>query len=227
LEVHLKKDQDTQVPVIALDGDAGAGKGTVRQLIAKALRWHELDSGILYRLVAFLGQDAPTEDHYRIIASGIIGLRMSQGKIFLYGRIFTDADLRTERIDALASRVALDSEVRAALREIQLSFRTGPGLVADGRDMGKLFESPNVHRYFITASVEERAKRRLIQNLNQGRIMSVDEVRRGLAERDLADKTRLHSPSVPHPDAEVIDTTNINQFQVADYILSKFHESVA
>ncbi|MES3004628.1 MAG: (d)CMP kinase [Patescibacteria group bacterium] len=223
----MNKSQNTDIPVITLDGDAGAGKGTTRILVAQRLAWNELDSGVLYRLVAYLGQDSPTEDHYRIIAQGLVGVRMSEGKVFLFDRVLTDKELRTSAMDAAAAKVARDKEVRLALREIQERARSGRGLVTDGRDMGTIFIAPNVYRFYLTADAEVRARRRVAQDLDKDVVPSVLEVRRSLEERDLMDKTRAVSPLTLHPEAVVVDTTHMKPEEVAEHIISIYKSKAA
>lgn len=213
--------QNCSVPVLAIDGHARAGKGTARERVAEALGWNELDSGLLYRLVAYLGQEGDTEDHYKVVAGGISDVRISKGIVYLYGRELSH-ELRTPEIDALVPRVAAISEVRSSLRIVQERMRVSPGLVADGRDMAFLFTSPNVHRFFITASLTERARRQVLEMKKKDQIIGIERVIESLRQRDLMDQTRTANPLQIHPEAEVIDTTDMSESEVAEHIITAY-----
>lgn len=197
------------VPVIAIDGPAGSGKGTVAQRVAARLGYRYLDSGALYRLVAVaamrrgVAYDAEAE-----VArlAGALDCEFAGGRVRLDGADVTDA-IRTEAASAGASRVAAIPAVRAALLERQRRFREAPGLVADGRDMGSVVFPDAALKVFLTASAEARADRRHKQLMEKGISVSIDVLLRDLRERDARDAERAVAPLRATPDAKLLDTT--------------------
>ncbi|MFA7216669.1 MAG: (d)CMP kinase [Candidatus Paceibacterota bacterium] len=206
------------VPVIAIDGVAGSGKGTVRRKVAEILGWNELDSGILYRIVAYISlyKFFSSKEEFVKASHLIKGVIMSNGKI-LYEGINIAEYLRLPIIDEFVPKVAAIEEVRSSLREIQMGMRKPPGLVAEGRDMCFIFDSSC--KFFLTASAEERARRRVSQMSAQGVFLGYREVLKAVLERDFQDSTRKASPLKIHPDALKIDTTFIKADKVAQIII--------
>ena len=213
-----------KAPVLAIDGPSGSGKGTIAREVAAALGFHLLDSGALYRLVALAGRDAGVADEAGLaaLASGIeIGFGGdSQGaeRITLGGRDVT-GEVRLETTGALASKVAALPAVRSALLARQHGFRRLPGLVADGRDMGTVVFPEAPLKVFLTASPEERAKRRHNQLIDKGNADSLAALSRDIAERDARDSTRAVAPLRPAPDAVVIDTTGVSVADIVGRVL--------
>ena len=163
-------------PVLAIDGPSGSGKGTVAGLLAKRLGWNLLDSGALYRLLAFAagnhGIDLTNEEALKVLAAHLdvqfTHAKGGQGQhIILEGDDVTDV-IRTEQVGAGASQVAALPAVRDALLQRQRAFLEAPGLVADGRDMGTVIFPSAPLKIFLTASAEERARRRYLQVKNKG-----------------------------------------------------------
>lgn len=208
------------VPVIAIDGPSGVGKGTMARAVAQGLRWHFLDSGALYRILALAARDAGVrlEDAAAVAAlAPTLDIRFGTGRedrIELGGRDITGA-VRAETTGKLASVIAALPEVRAALLQRQRDFRRRPGLVADGRDMGTVVFPDAVVKVFLDASPEERARRRLRQLREAGQLSEGDEKAKlsnlcaEIRERDLRDRNRAHSPLKAADDAVVIDTTQL------------------
>lgn len=201
------------VPVIAIDGPSGSGKGTISRLVAQRLGWHHLDSGALYRILAHAAAEAHIhpEEPARIAAlAPALDIRFvpddEDGRILLNGNDVTSA-VRAESCGNAASKIAVLPEVRAALVELQRRFREPPGLVADGRDMGTVIFPDAGTKIFLTASALERAERRHKQLNKKGLSVSLDSLLRDLEERDRRDAERPISPLTPAPDAHVIDTT--------------------
>ena len=150
------------VPVIAIDGPSASGKGTIAERVARSLRFHYLDSGSLYRLVALAAvKEATRLDDEAALARRALHLHVTfdGGEIFLFGQKVTDA-IRSEECSKGASRVAALPAVRAALLARQRAFREAPGLVAEGRDMATVVFPDATLKVFLTASAEIRAERR-------------------------------------------------------------------
>ncbi|APZ42810.1 (d)CMP kinase [Acidihalobacter ferrooxydans] len=205
-----------QIPVIAIDGPSGSGKGTISRLLAQRLGWHWLDSGALYRLVALTAQHAAVSpDDAAALAVLARQMRIAfpvvegQGKVVLNGEDVTSA-IRDEACGALASRVAVLPEVRDALLDLQRRFRVLPGLVADGRDMGTVVFPDAALKVFLTASVSARADRRWKQLREQGVDANLNSLYRDLEQRDARDRQRTVSPLVCAADAVKIDSTDLD-----------------
>jgi 3-phosphoshikimate 1-carboxyvinyltransferase len=199
------------VPVIAIDGPAGSGKGTVAQRVAERLGYRYLDSGALYRLVAVaaMRRGVPFETETDVIRlADALDCEFSGGRVRLDGEDVTD-EIRTEAASAGASRVAAVPAVRAALLERQRRFRQAPGLVADGRDMGSVVFPDAALKVFLTASAEARAARRHKQLMEKGISVSIDTLLRDLRERDARDAERAVAPLRATPDAKLLDTTSL------------------
>jgi cytidylate kinase len=213
-----------EAPVLAIDGPSGSGKGTIAREVAGALGFHLLDSGALYRLVALAGRDAGIADEAGLAALAArieiqFGASASGGeRITLGGRDVT-AEVRLETTGALASKVAALPAVRSALLARQHGFRRLPGLVADGRDMGTVVFPDAPLKVFLTASPEERAKRRHNQLIDKGNADSLAALSRDIAERDARDSTRAVAPLRPAPDAVVIDTTGVSVAAIVGRVL--------
>ncbi|MDX1517915.1 MAG: (d)CMP kinase, partial [Woeseiaceae bacterium] len=202
------------VPVIAIDGPSGSGKGTVARRVAEALGFHLLDSGALYRLTTLAAdrRGVPLDD-----ADGLAEVARSldvefgstadgEERILLDGEDVTDA-LRTEETGTGASTVAALTPVREALLELQRSFRRAPGLVADGRDMGTQVFADADLKVFLTASAEERARRRHKQLKDKGIDVSLAALSRDIADRDRRDTERVVAPLRPAGDARMLDSS--------------------
>lgn len=201
-------------PVIAIDGPSGSGKGTIARRVAEALGWHLLDSGALYRLVALDAGNkgvALTDTAKLAEIAGELDARFDsdahgEERISLGGADVTAA-IRTEEAGAGASAVAAIPAVREALLERQRAFCRPPGLVADGRDMGThVFPSAAV-KIFLTASAEERAKRRYKQLKDKGFNVSLAALSRDIEDRDRRDSERTVAPLRPAKDARILDSS--------------------
>jgi CMP/dCMP kinase len=200
--------------VATIDGPSGSGKGTISRAVARAVGWHLLDSGALYRLVALAGlrSGARADDAARHaeLAGHMQVLFGSQAdgseQVQLDGEDVTAA-IRSESAGQGASRVAAWPQVRTALLERQRAFAGPPGLVADGRDMGTVVFPGAALKIFLTATPEERAQRRHKQLKDKGSDVSLPALSREIAERDLRDQTREVAPLRPADDARLIDST--------------------
>jgi cytidylate kinase len=199
-------------PVITIDGPSGSGKGTISRRLAGALGWHYLDSGALYRLLACaaLRDGIALDDAAGLAAmagriNGEFGVSPSGAECIRLDEDDVTTRLRTEECGNAASRLAVLPEVRVALLAWQRRYRQPPGLVADGRDMGTVVFPDAGLKIFLTASAEERARRRFNQLKEKGNKISFEEVLEDTRARDLRDSTRRAAPLVPATDAFLLD----------------------
>ncbi len=215
-----------EVPVITIDGPSGSGKGTVSARVAAALGWHILDSGALYRLTGHAVQKAGIGFNNPTQAADIarnLDVEFQDGQILLDGEDVSLA-IRTEQAGNNASRVAAMPEVRAALLDWQREAARPPGLVADGRDMGTTVFPDAPLKVFLTASAEERAKRRYKQLKEKGIASNIADLAAEIRERDERDSTRAASPLLPAEDALVVDSTGMDIDTVVETILRAARE---
>ena len=213
---------ETTVPVLAIDGPGGAGKGTISRLVAERLGWHLLDSGALYRLTALAGgkHGVALDDEAGLarVAAALDVVFVAEAdrtRILLEGDDAT-ATIRTEQVGDAASRVAALPAVREALLGRQRDFRKSPGLVADGRDMGTVVFTEAPLKIFLTASAEERARRRQLQLREAGVDASLSSLLKEIQARDARDMQRSVAPLKPADDAITLDTTRLTIPEVVD-----------
>lgn len=206
------------IPVITIDGPSGSGKGTIAQLLAKRLKWHFLDSGVLYRAIgwAVLHQKINTNDHAalrHLVDTIQIEMKIAdigdEAKIYVDQEDITDA-IRSEACSQMASITSAIPLVRAALLDRQRQFRQPPGLVTDGRDMGTVVFPDAPIKFYLTASVEERANRRYSQLKQKGKHVSLPDILRELRARDERDANRAIAPAKPADDVILVDTTSLD-----------------
>ena len=212
-------------PVLAIDGPGGAGKGTISRLVARRLGWHLLDSGALYRLVALdairRGVALDAESAVADLAARLDAQFQSvgdQARVLLNGKDVTEV-IRSEAAGDGASRVAALPAVRRALVQRQRDFRRPPGLVADGRDMGAVIFPDADLKVFLTASVEERVRRRHKQLKDKGIDGSLSALSRDMVERDRRDSERSIAPLKPSDEARILDTTGMDIPDVVAVVL--------
>ncbi len=215
--------------MVAVDGPAASGKGTIAAGVAQALRFHLLDSGALYRLVALKALEANVAvDAAPAVAALTAGLDVAfePGRVLLDRRDVTEA-IRGEAVSAAASRVAVHAGVRGALLERQRAFRRPPGLVADGRDMGTVVFPDALLKVFVTASPEERARRRHKQLIEKGISSTIDGLLRDIRERDARDASRAAAPLKPAEDAVILDTTDMAIEAAIEFVLGHYRARAA
>jgi len=218
------------IPVITIDGPSGAGKGTISQMLALDLGWNILDSGALYRSLAYyfekegLNPEDIGDNLEKIKKDFIVhfdaGVPGEPVKIYFQNKDIT-TQVRTEVVAKKTSILAANPYVRAFIKPCQRDFMMTPGLVADGRDMGTVIFSDADLKIFLTASIEERAKRRQVQLKRQGSEVNMRVLLRELEDRDNKDTEREHSPLKPAEDSIIIDTSNIDPIGVIKEIKSQ------
>lgn len=208
-------------PVIAIDGPTASGKGTVAQRVARALGWHYLDSGALYRLVALRALEASVDaGDAAALATLAADMRpcFEDERITLDGRDVT-GEIRREDVGLMASSIAVHPLVRAALLEQQKNLRRPPGLVAEGRDMGTVVFPDARLKVFLTASAEARAVRRHKQLKEKGFSSNIAALLRDLEARDDRDSKRSAAPLVPAQDAYQFDSSGLTIDEVVAQVL--------
>jgi cytidylate kinase len=215
-------------PVIAIDGPSGSGKGSIALMVARALGFHVLDSGALYRLLALAaierGISADDEGSLSVVAAHLPvsfeeGAAGEPARVLLGGRDVGDR-IRDEDVGQMASRVAVLSDVRTALLARQRAFAKAPGLVADGRDMGTVVFPRAMIKIFLDADVEERGRRREKQLLAQGVSATFPRLVEELRARDDRDRNRPVAPLKPADDAVVIDSTYLGREEVFQQVMA-------
>ena len=208
------------IPVITIDGPGGTGKGSLSLRLKRTLGWFMLDSGALYRALAFSvsERDVSSQDE-----KGLLEVARSinveflddglQSSVLLNGQDISNL-IRTEDIGTLASKLAASASIRAVLLQKQRDFLKSPGLVADGRDMGTTVFPDAALKIFLTASIEERSLRRLKQLKEKGITARLARLSQEITERDNRDSKREESPTRPAKDAEILDTTGLGLDEV-------------
>jgi cytidylate kinase len=222
------------VPVIAIDGPSGAGKGTAARLVAEKLGWQLLDSGAIYRVLAVATQHhdlAVDEEEPLIPMAAHLDVQFTindegESQVILEGEDVTNS-IRTEEIGAIASKVAAFPRVREALLRRQRAFKVLPGLVADGRDMGTVVFKDAPVKVFLTASAEERAQRRFNQLKDKGFDVKIGRLLNDIRQRDERDQNREVAPLIPAEGALIIDSNDLSIDEVVNKILSFTNEKLA
>ena len=212
--------------LITIDGPSGSGKGTVCHILAKKLQWHLLDSGALYRILAYAAlQKAILLNDADALAKLALSLEVSfvsngQGVDTLLAAENVGDKLRTEEVAQAASEIASIQIVRDALLARQKAFLQAPGLIADGRDMGTVVFPDAPVKIFLDASAEERAQRRFNQLQDKGFDVNIAQILNEIKERDFRDRNRAVAPLRPADDALVIDSTSLSIDEVVNKILT-------
>lgn len=217
---------NSSIPVITVDGPSGVGKGMVTRGLALRLPgWHRLDSGALYRILALAatrgGLDLAEVDAVAALATKLdisFDGDTEDDEAIIVNGVNLVAEIRSESTGGLASRIATAPVVRDALLQRQRDFRQSPGLIADGRDMGTVVFPDAGLKIFLTASPEERARRRAAQLSARGQVVTLADLSAEIRARDERDRTRAVAPLVPAPDAYLIDTSLLNPAQVFERI---------
>lgn len=210
-----------KIPVIAIDGPAASGKGTIAGLVAQKLGFHYLDSGAIYRLATLAAMKAGADlDDPAALEQAARGMNpvFKDGKIFLGGEDVTTA-IRSEEVSAATSRVAAVPGVRRALFDKQREAARSPGLVADGRDMGTVVFPDAELKVFMTATAKVRAERRYAQLVGRGEKADLAALTADLEARDKRDRERAAAPLKPAQDAMLLDTSELSIDEVVKKVL--------
>lgn len=213
---------------ITIDGPAGSGKSTISRLLAKEIGFLYLDTGAMYRAVALAAnrRGVSLDDGKRLgDLCRSLDLHFNTDEdppgLFLHGEDISKA-IRSPEMDMAASTVSAVKEVRAAMTDLQRIMAKGLNIVAEGRDMGTIVFPGAAHKFFLTASVKERAGRRYRERVARGETVSRNSVEEELRKRDYQDETRALAPLRPAEDAIIIDSTELAKEQVIDKIFNIF-----
>jgi len=217
----------SSAPVVTIDGPSGSGKGTVAKVLAERLGWQLLDSGAIYRVLALAALhhnlDLGDEDSLSALAAHLdVTFEAdadSENVLVILEGEDVSREIRTEKCGEAASKVAAFPRVREALLRRQRAFRAQPGLVADGRDMGTVVFADAEAKIFMTASAEERARRRFAQLQSAGQDVNLARILSDIEARDERDQNRKVAPLKPADDAFVLDTTTLTKEQVIETAL--------
>ena len=216
------------MPVITVDGPSGSGKGTVCRLLADKLGWDVLDSGAIYRVlslaalhhqIALDNEEALVPLAANLDVQFLVDSQTNAGKVILEGEDVTST-IRNEEVGAAASKVAALPRVREALLRRQRAFKTERGLIADGRDMGTVVFQDAPLKIYLTASAQERARRRYVELNERGLDVTLSGLLQDIQARDERVMNRTVAPLVPADDAIEIDTSELNAQQVFDKVIT-------
>jgi len=223
------------MPVITVDGPSGSGKGTVCRLLADKLGWDVLDSGAIYRVlslaalhhqIALDNEEALVPLAANLDVQFLVDSQTNAGKVILEGEDVTTT-IRNEEVGAAASKVAALPRVREALLRRQRAFRTENGLIADGRDMGTVVFPDAPLKIYLTASAQERARRRFLELNERGLDVTLSGLLEDIQARDDRDMNRAVAPLVPAEDAIELDTSELNAQQVFDKVITLLDAAIS
>ncbi|MBN1822949.1 MAG: (d)CMP kinase [Endomicrobiales bacterium] len=212
--------------IIAIDGPAGAGKSTIAKAVAKRLGYTYVDSGAVYRSITYkaMKNNVDVSDEKAVIeTANNTSIELKDGRVFVDG-LDVSSEIRTENVSKNTKVVAAVEGVRRVVRAIQVKMGEKGGIVMEGRDIGTEVFSNAEFKFYLDASVEERAKRRYRQLVEKGGKADIEEIKRGIRERDHKDMTRKHSPLMKAEDAILVDSTSMTANEVADSIIERIKE---
>lgn len=218
----------SSIPVIAVDGPSASGKGSVAQLVAEELGFGYLDSGALYRVVAYAAKQAGIDwSDAQAVANCAqhSEIQFKNEQVYLNGADISEA-IRTEEMGKGASQVAVHAPLRKVLVDVQHAFRKLPGLVADGRDMGTVIFPDAILKIFLTAKTEIRAQRRYLQLSGKNQPANYENILQDLQERDARDQGRSSAPLMMAQDAILLETDNLSIAQAVAIIVQNFKHKI-
>ena len=210
------------IQIIAIDGPAGSGKGTVAKKLSRQLNYHYLDSGAIYRIIAL----ACIKKNVAIEKNGALSQLIQKVSVYFDGdnslleNENVTEQIRDERVGKVASYIAQNINLRNSILDYQRSFAKNPGLVAEGRDMATVVFPQASLKIYLDASVNERAKRRYKQLILKGIDVNITDLASEIIARDKQDMERQHSPLVKDKDSIVINTDCLDINQTVKKILS-------
>ena len=213
-------------PIVAIDGPAGSGKSTVARMLAKRLGFTHIDTGALYRAVAYLAlqKSASLEDEDAVVNAArgeqLEFRLLPDGNLLHINGRCVHRDIRTEQVSQASSKVSAFPKVRELLLELQRSLGRSGGIVLEGRDIGTVVFPQAEVKVFLTASIEARAKRRALELAAKGELVDLDRVKLEIAQRDKRDSERPIAPLKQAQDAVLVDTSSMPIESVLDHLES-------
>ena len=216
--------------VLTIDGPAGAGKSSVAKRLAQRLGIHYLDTGAIYRAIALILAEAeiqPEESEFLTEALADIRIELRDGGVVLVNDFDVSREIRTPRVDGLASTYSALPSVRRALLGLQQAQEKYGSLVVEGRDEGSVVFPKAPLKFFLTASPEARARRRCLERERKGEAVNYEEVLAAIRERDIADSSRELAPLIQPEGAIRVDTSDMTEDEVVEFLLSRVQEALS
>jgi len=211
---------------IAIDGPAGSGKSTISKIIAKRLDLNYLDTGAMYRMCTLKALNEGVDlDHPSAVIKSIedIDIKIKKNRFYLNGKDVSD-DIRLERVSKNVSKVAAIKFIREKMVAIQQEIASKTDVIMDGRDIGTHVLPNSDHKFYLNATVEERAKRRYEELKKKGESVNFEEIKASIIKRDRYDMNRDHAPLMKAEDAIEIDTTQLEINAVVELIIESIRD---